>query len=142
MGEFPMKRISMFFASLFVCIAFSGAIATTGHAAEGKSEAAGAKKTITGEVVDMGCYLGHGAKGEGHIACATKCINNGMPMGLLTSDGKLFLLTMNHDNPDPYNKIKEMAGKTVAVTGAAMARSGMSAIDVTDFKPVAAKAKA
>jgi hypothetical protein len=137
-----MKRITMLFASLLVCVAFTGAIAPAGHAAEGKPEAAGAKKTLTGEVVDMGCYLGHGAKGEGHIACATKCIANGMPMGLLTSDGKLFLLTMNHDNPDPYNKIKEMAGKTVAVTGSAMTRSGVSAIDVTDFKPVATKAKA
>ena len=135
-----MKRIMLMFASLLVCVALSSALAPAGHASDEKSAAA-AKKTLTGEVVDMGCYLGHGAKGEGHIACATKCIANGMPMGLLTSDGKLFLLTMNHDNPDPYNKIKEMAGKTVAVTGSAMARSGVSAIDVTDFKPVATKAK-
>ena len=137
-----MKRITMLLASLLLCASFAGAMAHEGHEADAKMDMGGVKKTITGEVVDMGCYLGHGAKGEGHIACATKCINNGMPMGLLTSDGKLFLLTMNHDNPDPYNKIKEMAGKTVAVTGAAMARSGMSAIDVTDFKPVAVKAKA
>ena len=137
-----MKRITMLFASLLVCAALTGAIAPKGYAADSKMDMGGAKKTITGEVVDMGCYLGRGAKGEGHIACATKCIANGMPMGLLTSDGKLFLLTMNHDNPDPYNKIKEMAGKNVAVTGSAMERSGVSAIDVTDFKPVAAKAKA
>jgi len=137
-----MKRTTMLLASLLLCVAFAGTMAHEGHASDAKTDMGGVKKTITGEVVDMGCYLGHGAKGEGHIACATKCINNGMPMGLLTSDGKLFLLTMNHDNPDPYNKIKEMAGKTVAVTGSAMARSGMSAIDVTDFKPVAAKAKA
>jgi hypothetical protein len=135
-----MKRITMLFSSLLLCVAFTGAIAHEGSAADSKMDMGGVKKTITGEVVDMGCYLGHGAKGEGHIACATKCIANGMPMGLLTTDGKLFLLTMNHDNPDPYNKIKEMAGKTVAVTGSAMARSGVSAIDVTDFKPVKAKA--
>lgn len=95
--------------------------------------------TIIGEVIDTGCYLGHGARGESHVSCATKCINNGMPMGLLTSQGKLYLLTLNHDNPDPYNKLKEMAGKTVAVTGVVMDRAGMKGIDVSEFKPVAAQ---
>ena len=39
---------------------------------------------------------------------------------------------MNHDNADPYNKLKDMAGKTVKVTGVVMARNGMKGIDVTD----------
>lgn len=94
-------------------------------------------KSLTGEVVDTGCYLGHAARGAKHVDCATKCIANGMPMGLLTNDGTLYLLTMNHDNPDPYNKLKEMAGKTVTVTGAVMSRSGMKGIDVTEFKAAA-----
>jgi hypothetical protein len=92
--------------------------------------------TLTGEIVDTGCYLGDGARGEKHIDCATKCIANGMPMALLTNKGKLYLLTLDHDNPDPYNKLKEMAGKTVAVTGTVMERSGMRGIDVTEFKSV------
>jgi hypothetical protein len=99
-------------------------------------EMAGAHKTITGEVVDTGCYLGHAARGEKHVSCATKCINQGMPMGLLTSTGTLYLLTLNHDNADPYNALKAMAGKMVSVTGTIMARGGIKAIDVTEFKPV------
>jgi hypothetical protein len=134
-----MKRITMLLPVLLVCVATTRGMATDGHAGM-KMEAAGPPKTISGELVDMGCYMGHGAKGAGHIACATKCINGGMPMGLLTSDGKLYLLTMNHDNADPYNKIKEYAGKTVAVTGAMMERSGMKAIDVTAFKVATAQA--
>src|SRR5438045_5529399 len=89
--------------------------------------------TITGEVVDTGCFLGHGARGESHVECATKCIKQGMPMGLLTSQGKLYLLTVNHDNPAPYNKVKEMAGKSVTITGAVMERAGMKAIDVAEL---------
>lgn len=58
-------------------------------------------------------------------------------MGLLTSGGTLYLLTLNHDNADPYNHLKSMAGKTVSVTGTVMTRSGMQAIEVTEFKPVA-----
>jgi len=94
--------------------------------------------TVTGELVDTGCYLERGARGEKHVDCATKCISGGMPMAVLTADGKLYLVTMNHDNPDPYNKLKEMAGKTVSVTGVVSSRSGMQGIDVTDVKLAAA----
>jgi len=93
-----------------------------------------APKTLKGELVDTGCYLGHEAKGEKHISCATKCIANGMPMGLLTADGKLFLITMDHENADPYNALKNMAGKQVEVTGVVSERGGMRGIDVTAAK--------
>ena len=99
-----------------------------------------APTTLTGELVDMGCYLGHGARGEKHIECATKCISGGMPMGILTSAGKLYLVTLNHDNGDPYNKLKDMAGKSVTVTGVVSSRNGMSGIDVTDAKVAEAAA--
>ncbi|TMQ57419.1 MAG: hypothetical protein E6K76_10395 [Candidatus Eisenbacteria bacterium] len=89
---------------------------------------------ITGEVVDTGCYLGHAARGASHVSCATKCINAGMPIGLLTSQGTTYLLVMNHDNPDPYNSLKGMAGKTVSVRGALLERGGMKGIDVSEVK--------
>jgi type 1 fimbria pilin len=93
-----------------------------------------AKKTITGEIVDTGCFLGHMGQGAKHVECATKCINQGMPMGVLTRQGTLYLITMDHDNPDFYNKLKGMAGKNVAVTGQLYTRAGMKAIEVTGFR--------
>ncbi len=86
--------------------------------------------TLTGEVVDMGCYLGHGAKGEGHKACALKCIAGGMPMGLLTSDGNLYLLTVSHSDADPYTSAKSMAADMVAITGPVAERDGIKSIEV------------
>ena len=91
--------------------------------------------SITGEIVDTGCYLGHASRGAGHADCASQCIRGGMPMGLLTNRGTLYLITMNHDNPDAYNKLKAMAGKKVTVSGAIIARQGMKGIDVVSFKP-------
>ena len=128
-----MKRLAILLVALVFPVAAAAATATAhqGHTAAHKAEA---PKTMTGELVDTGCYLGHGARGEKHVECATKCINAGMPMGLLTSDGMLYLLTMNHDNADPYNQLKTMAGKTVSVTGAVMTRSGMKGIEVASFK--------
>ena len=93
-----------------------------------------AQATITGEVVDMGCWLGHAARGEKHISCAAKCLNRGMPMGLLTSDGTLYLVTLDHDNADPYNGLKSMAGKNVSVTGALLTRSGVKAIEASSIQ--------
>lgn len=92
-------------------------------------------KTVTGEVVDLGCYLGHAARGEKHISCATKCLAQGMPMGLLTTNGTLYLVTLDHDNADPYNSLKDMAGKNVTVTGQLLTRSGMKAIEATTVHP-------
>ena len=90
--------------------------------------------TITGEVIDTGCYMSHGAKGADHASCATKCIAGGMPMGLLTDSGTLYLITMNHDNADAYNKLKDMAAKKVVVTGVTSERSGMKSIDAVAVK--------
>ena len=111
------------------------------HAAAGHDTSMHKSKTtsLRGEIVDTGCYLGHGARGAKHVDCATKYINNGMPMGLLTDKGVLYLITLNHDNADPYNKLKEMAAKTLTVSGTALSRGGMKGIDVTDFKSTATR---
>jgi len=94
--------------------------------------------------VDMGCYVGHGAAGEKHTECATKCIAGGMPMGLLTKEGNLYLLTMAHGNADPFNKLKGLAGKQVKVSGSATERAGMKTLEVASAEaatPAAAPAK-
>ena len=130
-------------ACLTVGIAVVAATAFAHPMGTAKTASAGAaakQVTIKGELVDTGCYLGHGARGEKHKGCATKCIANGMPMGLLTADGTLYLLTLDHENADPYNEAKNMAAQTVEVTGTLLARNGMKAIDVTGVKSVAAAA--
>ena len=48
---------------------------------------ASASKEITGEVVDMMCYVDHNAIGDKHAGCAAKCIKGGGPVGIV-SDGK------------------------------------------------------
>jgi hypothetical protein len=96
--------------------------------------------TLKGEIVDTGCYLGHEAKGADHKSCALQCIAGGMPMGLLTADGTVYLMTMSHASADPYNKAKEMASLMVEVTGPVHERGGMKAIEVTavaEVKPAA-----
>ena len=98
--------------------------------------------TLKGELVDMGCYVSHGARGEKHKGCATKCVSGGMPMGLLTAENKLYVLALNHDNADPFNQAKEMLAAMVEVTGTVSERGGARIIDVTGIKAAAAAAAA
>jgi hypothetical protein len=88
----------------------------------------GEEITVSGEVLDLSCYMASGAKGEGHKGCAEKCINNGMPFGLLTSDGKVYLLVEDHKNASPYQSLKDLAAEQVSVTGKHFERNGMSGI--------------
>ena len=137
-----MKSIrSLIFVGVALCafvVVAGAAPAKTGTtaaaakpAASMSHEATTPAKNVTGEVVDMGCYLAHEAHGAKHVACGTKCVAGGMPMGLLTAEGGLYLITLNHDNADPYNKLKGMVGKTVTLTGPVNERGGMKGIDVT-----------
>ena len=47
---------------------------------------------FVGEVVELGCYLGQGARGAAHAPCAAACLKRGVPAGLLTDDGQLLVL--------------------------------------------------
>jgi hypothetical protein len=91
-------------------------------------------KTVTGEVLDMGCYMASNAQGEGHKDCASACIKGGAPMGLLTSDGKIYLLVENHNKKDAYAKIKDHAGEKVTVKGTASVKGGMQGLIVEELK--------
>ncbi|MFA0783902.1 heavy metal-binding domain-containing protein [Fervidibacter sacchari] len=87
-------------------------------------------QTISGEVVCLSCYLTHGAKGESHTKCAVACVNKGLPMGILTKDGKLFVVLEDHANADAYQQLKKFAAKTVTVRGVIATRNGISGIAV------------
>ena len=116
------KSFSLLIVSLF-------AASLTTFAQEKKST------TISGEVLDMACYSAMGASGAGHKSCAADCIKGGSPMGLLTSDGKVYLLVENHDKKDAYAKAKDYAGEQIIVTGTLSDKGGLSAVVVDEVKP-------
>ena len=91
--------------------------------------------TITGEVLDMACYSASGASGEAHKSCAAACIKDGSPMGILTSDGKVYLIVENHDKKDAYAEAKKHPGEQITATGTLSDRGGVSTIIVTEVKP-------
>lgn len=87
----------------------------------------GATQSIKGEVVDLMCYLDHGAKGDKHKGCASKCIKGGGPVGLLTEDNQLYLVVGDHQ---PMNEqLADKAAQTVTLKGKVVERNGMKMIE-------------
>src|SRR5437762_7313319 len=88
---------------------------------------ASASKEITGEVVDMMCYVDHNAMGEKHgQSCGAKCIKGGGPVGIV-SDGKAYLIVGEHK---PMNdQLAEYAGKTITVKGKMAERGGVAMLE-------------
>jgi hypothetical protein len=86
-----------------------------------------ASKEVTGEVVDMMCYVDHNAVGEKHgQSCGAKCIKSGGPVGIV-SEGKAYLVVGEHK---PINdQLAEYCGKNITVKGKLAERGGIAMIE-------------
>jgi hypothetical protein len=98
--------------------------ATTVNAGVDKKPLSGKAATVTGEIIDLSCYLQLGKHGEKHKACGSKCIHNGQPIGLLARDGTVYMLIEEEHDPrrdgqttsfrttaeDNFAKIMEVTG--------------------------------
>jgi hypothetical protein len=89
--------------------------------------------SVTGEVVDVHCYLSRGAHGDEHAGCANACLSRDVPAALLTEDGTLYLL-LNEKAVSLKEKIAGKAGKKVTATGKVVERNGVKAIQVTTIE--------
>jgi len=112
--------------SAIVIASFATAPLALAQNERGKSDTA-AEKTVTGEIVDMTCYVDHNAVGEEHgKSCGAKCIKNGSPVGIL-SDGKAYLVVGEHK---PMNdQLAEYCGKMVTLKGKAAERGGIALLE-------------
>ena len=91
------------------------------------SSDADASKEVTGEIVDMMCYVDHNAVGEKHgQSCGAKCIRSGGPAGIV-SEGKAYLVVGEHK---PMNdQLAEYCGKTITLKGKMAERGGIAMIE-------------
>ncbi len=115
-----------------VAFAFGASLALPALSLGAEEKASDVTQTIKGEVVDLMCYLDHGAKGEKHKGCAKKCIEGGGPVGLLTADNQLYLVIGDHQ---PMNKeLAAKAAQTVTLKGKVVERNGMKMIEKAELQ--------
>src|SRR5664279_2465849 len=126
-----MKNGMMIKTSI-VTLALGASLALPTLLSGAEEKAASATQTIKGEVVDLMCYLDHGAKGEKHKGCAKKCIDSGGPVGLLTADDQLYLVIGDHK---PMNtELSAKAAQTVTLKGKVVERNGMKMIENAELE--------
>ena len=129
-------RKSLITATLALAL---GALAPAVAQAQGNAKMPAAPKgkdvTITGMVVDVSCKFGQGLSGPSHLMCAQVCADKGIPLAILTREGKLYIPTsaaMPGDNQNPL--LKEYAEQEVTVTGKAFPAGGAEAIQIATVK--------
>ena len=90
----------------------------------------GSEVTLTGTVVDVNCYTANGATGAAHKACAEACAKAGVPLGILSSDGTLYM-AVSAKPADPQNsKLLPFAEGKVKVTGTHRFKNGLHSIEI------------
>lgn len=95
---------------------------------EGKAAA----DTVTGEVVDLACFMAHDGKGKDHMKCAKQCIQKGLPVGILTEKGDLYLaVAENHKKANDL--LADQAAKTITVVGEVSEKSGSKMITIHEI---------
>ena len=121
-----MKSTVRILSGALLVVGIGAAWAHEEHAAAPSGEQA-----LTGEVVDVFCYLSHGKEGlgKGHAGCAKKCIGEGLPVAIKVGD-QLYLATMA--SHEPANKtLVQFAGQQVTVHGKVMEQDGQQLIAIT-----------
>ncbi len=100
--------------------------------------------TFRGEIVDYYCYIEKGLTGPAHRECGVRCVAGDVCMGLLTTDGDLYMISVNHLRamdplsfkgiPDPFNTCRGWIAETVDLTGYAMERKGQRILEIMGVK--------
>ena len=150
MKRFSNKAVRL--AGAWVVMGVLAAYGASAYAGQGHGQHehhdADKPTTLTGEVVDLMCYLDHGARGKGHRDCAKRCITSGGPVGLLVdeSDGRHEHMHDDHDDDDAHeghrqvfliignhkplnSKLADHAAKRITVVGKVVERDGLRMIE-------------
>src|SRR5216110_1848441 len=88
---------------------------------------------VTGEVLDMTCYIASNLSGPDHAECAKVCIRNGEPAGIKTQDGKVYLLT-GEPGQSINAKLAEYAAQVVTIKGRQSVRDGFAQLQVEEIR--------
>ncbi len=89
-------------------------------------------QTITGEILDMSCYMDHDAMGESHKKCAQGCLDKGLPAGILGENGQVYLLVEDHDASDAYKTALQHAAEKITVSGTVVNKNGVQSLIVKE----------
>ena len=91
--------------------------------------------TMTATVVDMSCKVMFNLEGDDHRMRGQACFDQGIPLGLMSEDGKIYMpVTMQMGATRGDKDLRGHAEHKVTVTGKIMDRGGVNAILIESIK--------
>jgi hypothetical protein len=94
----------------------------------------GEHATITGEVVDLWCYLEGGDRGPAKKDCAVACAKAGNPIGVLDAKGNLFVTAGLKDHQPAQSVLLTRMGDQVTIIGTVVKKGGVQMLYVDYVK--------
>src|SRR6478752_5637239 len=88
---------------------------------------------VTGEVLDMTCYIASNLSGPDHAECARVCIRSGEPAGIKAQDGKVYLLT-GEPGHSINAEVSDYAAQIVTIKGRQTVRDGFAQLQVEEIR--------
>ncbi len=119
----------------YVVGVIAGTLLLAGSALTAHEEHAGGAQTLTGEVVDVMCYLSHGASGlgAGHADCGKKCVLGGLPVAIKVGDQLYLAVGSKHETANAT--LAPFVGQMVTVMGEVLERDGQHLIAISQITP-------
>lgn len=122
-----MRPISMMRKMLF------GAVAMVAFSTQGHAAADGTRVQVTGEIMDTWCYLSgvmggpEATLGTAHHTCAMWCAAGGIPVGLRTDDGEVYMVLKleGAGTADGSPAVLEIQTDRITADGTAYERDGI-----------------
>ena len=92
---------------------------------------------LRGEVVENGCFIIGGRKGEPHRHCALTCALAGESLGLLDDETKLLFVVVQDLTAGPeQNPLLPWIAQRVEIRGVTMERGGVNGVIVRQVRPL------
>lgn len=92
---------------------------------------------LRGEVVENGCFIIGGRKGEPHRHCALTCALAGESLGILDDETKLLFVVVQDLTAGPaQNPLLPWIAQRVEVRGVTMERGGVNGVIVRQVRPL------
>jgi len=104
----------------------------------------GQEVTVTGEVVDLWCYMRNDDHGQGHKNCSTKCASMGNPIGFLDeAKDELYILAGKTDyqvTHEVRDELIQRMNETVTIKGIVVKRANtqllyVQSLDGKEYEP-------
>jgi hypothetical protein len=99
-----------------------------------RAQPKGERATVTGEVVDLWCYLEGGDRGPAKKACAIACAKAGNPIGVVDGNGHLYVAAGLKDHQPARALLLDRMSSEVTVSGIVVKNGGVQMIYVDSVK--------